>query len=161
MQILHHGGTATVIWHEARMDPWASRVISIVQGRPVSLANFPWIWQEKPGQHDPADRRGFAALQQRQGHQTSIGFEPGVLKHGLRCMWDETWLQQVFTGDEVNQWNTPTKRPRTGDACARCSHTQVQRGKDLVAAGDHDIETFALMGGSTPPRSSQTRHVLI
>ena len=111
--------------------------------------------------HDPADRRGFAALQQRQGHQTSIGFEPGVLKHGLRCMWDETWLQQVFTGDEVNQWNTPTKRPRTGDACARCSHTQVQRGKDLVAAGDHDIETFALMGGSIPPRSSQTRHILI
>ena len=28
-------------------------------------------------------------------------------------MWDETWLQQVFTGDEVRQWNTPTQRPRT------------------------------------------------
>ena len=70
-------------------------------------------------------------------------------------MWDETWLPDAHTRQcsaaklWLQQVFTPTKWPRTD--------MQVQCGKDLVAAGDHNIETFALMGGSTPPWSSQTR----
>merc|ERR1712039_245381 len=84
-----------------------------------------------------SDKESFCANFCRQVYPTDTSDQDARTR---KCSAAKTWLQQVFTGDEVNQWNTPTKRPRTDTPTANFGRCSGQKRK-ADFAGDCDMVT--------------------
>jgi len=84
-----------------------------------------------------SDKDTFCANFCRQVYPQDTSDPDARRRHGMTA---KTWLRQVFTGDEVMQWNTPTKKARNDTPTAELGRLSGQKRKANFT-GDCDMVT--------------------